>query len=73
MPLLQTLTLGLKHSQGLLPQRETGQVYASAADWAWDKRVPPESVFGRSLGLTIPVSCFITELVSPQSTTKRQL
>lgn len=38
-----------------------------------DWRVPPESMSGRTLGFTIPVSCFIDELISPQPTTKRQL
>lgn len=71
MPLLQILT------PGLLPQREeTVQVYqllqlTRHGIGGFYQNLPP--VFGRSLGLTIAASCFITELISPQSTTKRQL
>lgn len=75
MALLQILTLGLKHSQRS-PASKGGAragLSASAADWAPGWRVPPESVFRGIPGFTIPVSCFIAELVSPQPTTKRQL
>lgn len=75
MALLQLLTLGLKHSQRF-PASKGGAragLSASAADRAWGRRVPPESVFGKTPGFTIPVSCIITESVSPQPATKRQL
>lgn len=56
------------------PQREeTGQAYRLQQLTHHGTAEFHHNRFGRSLGLTIPVSCFTTELVSPQLTTKRQL